>query len=449
MVNSSHKPLFNFVAERIRDFLKGQHEVESVKDLKIGGQQVNRDTQLKLGFTFSFTYENESLSRGTMIQWDKGWDIPDALGRDPCEMLQTAIDKLSLSVHVSALASDSVGTLMARSYTSTGDSNTLIGAIFGTGTNAAYVERLPSVAKLQNRPEFKDHGPESIMIINTEWGAFDEEMEVLPTTLYDNLLDENSANKKSQMLEKRISGLYLGELLRLVICQLMEAKLLDMTVDEESPLARPYAVDSSFLTLLAQDCSESLNDAIRHISDTLIAQNVSWKDARAFHLISASIARRASRLAGAAIAAIIIQSGRLKSTSTRSISTLSTPKVVETTHREKRDDVGRPTDTAPNVWHFINHLLRKLMRRLGLRRNNPSKSIPAPELADSKILQQPTIDIGVDGSLFEFYPTFEEDIRGALRDIPEIGVEGEKRITMGLARDGSGVGAALVAQSIE
>lgn len=449
MVNSSHTPLFNFVAERIRDFLKEQHEVEPITDLKIVGQQVNRDTQLKLGFTFSFTYENESLSRGTMIQWDKGWDIPDALGRDPCEMLQTAIDKLSLSVHVSALASDSVGTLMARSYTSTGDCNTLMGAIFGTGTNAAYVERLSNVAKLQNRPEFKDHGPESIMIINTEWGAFDEEMEVLPTTLYDNLLDENSANKKSQMLEKRISGLYLGELLRLVICQLMEAKLLDMTVDKESPLTRPYAVDSSFLTLLAQDSSESLSDAIRHISNTLTAQNVSWKDARAFHLIAASIARRASRLAGAAIAAIIIQSGRLKSASTRSISTLSTPKAVETTHREKRNDVGHANDTSANVWHFINHLLRKLMRRLGMRRKSPSKSIPAPELADSKILQEPTIDIGVDGSLFEFYPTFEEDIRGALRDIPEIGVEGEKRITMGLARDGSGVGAALVAQSIE
>ena len=55
------------------------------------------------------------------------------------------------------------------------------------------------------------------------------------------------------------------------------------------------------------------------------------------------------------------------------------------------------------------------------------------------------IDIGVDGSLVEFYPNFEEYIREALRDIPQIGPEGEKRIRIGIAKDGSGVGAALIA----
>ncbi|KAH7153437.1 hexokinase [Dactylonectria macrodidyma] len=422
MVNSSHKPLFNFVAERVGEFLKKQHD------------EVDREGHLKLGFTFSFTYENESLSRGTMIQWDKGWDIPSALGRDPCEMLQTAIDDLGLSVHVSALASDSVGTLMTRSYTSTTKSSTLIGAIFGTGTNAAYVERMSNVTKLHARPEFRNHGPNSIMIMNTEWGAFDEDMKVLPTTIYDDRLDEGSVNQKSQMLEKRISGLYLGELLRLVICQLLETGLLNLQLDADSPLKRPYAIDSSFLTLLAKIPTESLNDAIRLISDTLKARQVSWEDARAFHLIAESIARRASRLAGTAIAAIIIQSGRLDPATSRS-----------------RDNPAHPADTAADVWHFINHLLRKLLRRLGLKRNNSSKSIPPPakEVSSSTIWEEPTIDIGVDGSLFEFYPTFEKDIRGALQDIPEIGVEGEKRVTMGLARDGSGVGAALIAQSIE
>ncbi|KAH7120222.1 putative glucokinase [Dactylonectria estremocensis] len=451
MVNSSHQPLFKFVAERVGDFLKKQHDVEPARDKRRGGEEANREGHLKLGFTFSFTYENESLSRGTMIQWDKGWDIPSALGRDPCEMLQTAIDELGLSVHVSALASDSVGTLMARSYTSTTKSSTLIGAIFGTGTNAAYVERMSNLTKLQSRPEFRSHGPDSIMIMNTEWGAFDEEMKALPTTIYDDLLDENSVNQKSQMLEKRISGLYLGELLRLVICQLLETGLLNMQLDADSPLMRAYAVDSSFLTLLAKDPTKSLNDAIRHISDTLRARQVSWEDARAFHLIAESIARRASRLSGAAIAAIIIQSERLDPATSRSVSKSSTPKLVEVAHREKRDNLDHPTDTAADVWHFINHLLRKLLRRLGLRRSNRPKNIPtpAPEVADSEVWEESVIDIGVDGSLFEFYPTFEENIRGALRDIPEIGIEGEKRVTMGLARDGSGVGAALIAQSIE
>jgi hexokinase len=33
----------------------------------------------------------------------------------------------------------------------------------------------------------------------------------------------------------------------------------------------------------------------------------------------------------------------------------------------------------------------------------------------------------------------------SLRAIPEIGAEGEKRIRIGIAKDGSGVGAALIA----
>ncbi|KLJ09378.1 hypothetical protein EMPG_09934 [Blastomyces silverae] len=34
-------------------------------------------------------------------------------------------------------------------------------------------------------------------------------------------------------------------------------------------------------------------------------------------------------------------------------------------------------------------------------------------------------------------------MRQAFREIPEIGEEGEQRITLGVAKDGSGVGAAL------
>jgi len=60
-------------------------------------------------------------------------------------------------------------------------------------------------------------------------------------------------------------------------------------------------------------------------------------------------------------------------------------------------------------------------------------------------VEDDVIDIGVDGSLVEFYPGFEEHIRAALRDVPEIGETGEKRIRIGIARDGSGVGAALIA----
>ncbi len=81
------------------------------------------------------------------MRWTKGFDIPDAIGQDVCALLQKEIDLLKLPVKVSALVNDTVGTLMARSYTSPGKTSTLLGAIFGTGTNGAYVEKLSSITK--------------------------------------------------------------------------------------------------------------------------------------------------------------------------------------------------------------------------------------------------------------------------------------------------------------
>jgi hexokinase len=48
------------------------------------------------------------------------------------------------------------------------------------------------------------------------------------------------------------------------------------------------------------------------------------------------------------------------------------------------------------------------------------------------------VRFGLDGSLVEFYPRFEERIRDALREL--MGEEVEKRCEIGLAKDGSGVG---------
>lgn len=43
------------------------------------------------------------------------------------------------------------------------------GAIFGTGTNGAYVEDVHKIKKLANSPALQ--GVEK-MVVNTEWGAF-------------------------------------------------------------------------------------------------------------------------------------------------------------------------------------------------------------------------------------------------------------------------------------
>ncbi len=84
-------------------------------------------------------------------------------------------------------------------------------------------------------------GGNESMLINTEWGAFDNQRKILPVTKYDNALDMRSANPGEQIFEKmvsisnsilailsafqpfiilcifQISGRYLGEIARLII----------------------------------------------------------------------------------------------------------------------------------------------------------------------------------------------------------------------------------------
>ncbi|KAF4161032.1 hypothetical protein CNMCM6936_003619 [Aspergillus lentulus] len=413
MVNCSYRPLFDFLAQRIAEFLDEHLDPAS-------------PSPYRLGFTFSFTCEQTSLAGGRLIHWDKGWDIPDAVGRDPCVMLQEAIDVLGLPVVVTVLANDSVGTLLTRAYSSGQQASTLGAVIFGTGTNAAYVEKLSNVRRLGVKAR-----EDEIMVMNTEWGCLDDKMEVLPRTSFDDALDAASVDPGSQMFEKRVSALYLGELLRLVIVQLLQTDAFDMKVDKASKVFQLGGVDCPVLSGLALIDPDDFDGARIFIQDTLSAENVSQVDVQAIRLLATSIARRAARLAGASLAAIIIQSERL-----------------DIQYHRSRQSTSAPVGTI-NRSQLVTPRWRRFLGCMGM--SSPS-SKPLPWHADLQTCMDDDdivdiVDIGADGSLIEFYPGFEAEMRGAMRDVPEIGEAGERRIRIGLAKDGSGVGAALMAQA--
>ena len=162
---------------------------------------------------------------------DQGFNIQDAVGKDVCQLLQEEIDLLKLPVKVAALVNDTVGTLMARSYTSPGKTSTLLGAIFGTGTNGAYVEKLSKITKSMKGDYDKSTGE---MVVNTEWGSFDNGLKVLPNTQYDAQLDRDSVNPGIQMFEKRISGMFLGEILRIALVSIMKRPDVPLFRDDNS-----------------------------------------------------------------------------------------------------------------------------------------------------------------------------------------------------------------------
>jgi hexokinase len=405
MVAKTSRELFAFLAKQIEKFLKEHHEdhYNSHMERRQSVFGAPKDEEVfSLGFTFSFPVQQYGINKGTLIRWTKGFDIQDTIGKDVCALLQTEIDNLHLPVRVAALVNDTVGTLMARSYTSPGKTGTLLGAIFGTGTNGAYVEKLDKITKLKNMGADAGDVDDSTgeMIVNTEWGSFDNQLSVLPNTPYDRSLDAESNNPGVQMFEKRISGMFLGEILRRAIMTLVNDKNVPLFSDEDSskndvrsttnfehdsPLRNQWGLDTSFLSIASGDHSAGLKVTRQTLDKDYGVSAASAEDAEAVRLIASAIGKRAARLSAVAIAAIVIGTDKL----------------------QHPQDIATTEDTTVN--------------------------------------EDDIVDVGVDGSLVEFYPNFEEYIREALRDIPQIGVWGEKRIRIGIAKDGSGVGAALIA----
>ncbi|KAF4968585.1 hypothetical protein FSARC_4058 [Fusarium sarcochroum] len=390
MVAKTSSELFSFLAKQIEIFLKEHHADHFTSHLRRRNTRSTpegfRDENIfRLGFTFSFPVKQLAINKGLLIRWTKGFDIPDAIGKDVCALLQTEIDKLHLPVKVAALVNDTVGTLMARSYTSTSQTRSVLGAIFGTGTNGAYMEKLDNIKKPITGEYDQSTGQ---MVVNTEWGSFDNQLNVLPSTTWDKALDAGSVNPGLQMFEKRVSGMFLGEIVRLAVADMINNEKSSLFKDlnssfndwgtttnvaPSSGFLKPWGLDSSIMSIAAADNTPELSTLRQELENLLSVYTPSLEDAQSFKAVSNAVGRRAARLSAVAIGAIAINSGKL---------------------------------------------------------NDLSEDI---------------IDIGVDGSLVEHYPFFRDMIYEALRAIDGIGPKGAEKIRIGIAKDGSGVGAALIA----
>ncbi|KAB5594023.1 Hexokinase [Ceratobasidium theobromae] len=322
---------------------------------------ITSEDVLSLGLTFSFPVEQTALDKGKILTWTKGFSATGAVGHDVVELLQDALDRKNLHVRCTALVNDTVGTLLSYAYVTGG---CLLGAIFGTGTNGAFVEKTSSFTKLgSGLSEIKSE----YMVVNTEWGAFDNERTVLDVTPFDNKLDRESINPRFQCFEKLISGMYLGEITRNILLYLIDNNML-FSGRSTDQLNKHYGFDTALMSEIESDSSVDLH----RVRQTLIKElqiDEKWikkSDLEIVRWACQCVGTRAAQLSGVAVAATIKQ-----------------------------------TETNGDT------------------------------------------SVGIDGSLFEFYPNFEQRLRQSLRVL--VGPAVEKRVKIGRAKDGSGVGAALCA----
>jgi hexokinase len=366
MKESTAEDLFAHLARKVKNFLDEFHS-------DLGDEADN----LKLGFTFSFPVEQTALNRGTLIRWTKGFDLPDCVDKDVVELFQNHLDKLGVKVHIAALANDTVGTLLSRAYSNDSqktNANTIIGCIFGTGTNGAYLEKVANIPKLTTHQIPKGA---TKMVINTEWGSFDNTLKVLPRSKYDDILDAETSNKGYHLFEKRISGMFLGELLRIILFELFEEGLIFQDLYKARGgslphrLTEPWQLSSEVLSYLQIDDSTDLK------MSGLILENV-----------------------------------------------LRLPTTIE-----ERLVIQKITQTVASRAAFLSAIpLAAIATRVQEQYRNDDKDF----------------EVGCDGSVVEFYPGFQDLIKTALAWIdPLKGLN--KKIHIRIAKDGSGVGAALCA----
>jgi hexokinase len=261
--------LFDFLAEGVTLFLE-EHGY-------------NLQQHQDLAFTFSFPVEQSALNAGILLNWTKDFTASEVEGKDVVALLTEALGRRNIkNISVTALANDTIGTLMTKSYA---DASCDMGVILGTGTNACYPENTRRIAKYSGSDDERE------MIVNLEWGNFGK----VEMNRYDRALDRTTRNVGRQRMEKMVSGMYLGELARLVILDMIDRGCLLQKKDRLF-FDREHTVRTEHLSQAAG-------------GEDIFAQfglvNATDRDREAALRISHIVSMRAARIAGTAIAAVI------------------------------------------------------------------------------------------------------------------------------------------------
>jgi hexokinase len=262
-VETQAKELFDFIARHVADVMAG-----------------DRST-LPLGHTFSFPCRQEGINRAVLIQWTKEIRTSGVEGRDVTPLLAAALERQGVrNVRPRAVINDTVGTLLAAAYQLR---DVEVGSICGTGHNTCYLEpRHP----LTGKP----------MIVNMEAGSFDG----VTLTPFDQAVNEASVRPGGQLLEKMVSGAYLGEVVLAALRTMVAERLLP---------AGNRGWDRGMLT--GVHLSQVLEDGADCGKTKSVAQiqlgltELTSEQLLAIRRVVESVAGRSARLVGATFAGIL------------------------------------------------------------------------------------------------------------------------------------------------
>ncbi|XP_005264337.1 hexokinase-2 isoform X1 [Homo sapiens] len=277
IMRGSGTQLFDHIAECLANFMD---------KLQI------KDKKLPLGFTFSFPCHQTKLDESFLVSWTKGFKSSGVEGRDVVALIRKAIQRRGdFDIDIVAVVNDTVGTMMTCGYD---DHNCEIGLIVGTGSNACYMEEMRHIDMVE--------GDEGRMCINMEWGAFGDDGSLNDIrTEFDQEIDMGSLNPGKQLFEKMISGMYMGELVRLILVKMAKEELLF-----GGKLSPELLNTGRFETKDISDI-EGEKDGIRKAREVLMRLGLdpTQEDCVATHRICQIVSTRSASLCAATLAAVL------------------------------------------------------------------------------------------------------------------------------------------------
>ncbi|XP_047378624.1 hexokinase-2 isoform X1 [Sciurus carolinensis] len=277
IMRGSGTQLFDHIAECLANFMD---------KLQI------KDKKLPLGFTFSFPCHQTKLDESFLVSWTKGFKSSGVEGRDVVALIRKAIQRRGdFDIDIVAVVNDTVGTMMTCGYD---DQNCEIGLIVGTGSNACYMEEMRHIDMVE--------GDEGRMCINMEWGAFGDDGALNDIrTEFDREIDMGSLNPGKQLFEKMISGMYMGELVRLILVKMAKEELLF-----QGKLSPELLTTGSIETKDVSDIEED-KDGIRKAYQVLVrlGLNPLQEDCVATHRVCQIVSTRSANLCAATLAAVL------------------------------------------------------------------------------------------------------------------------------------------------
>lgn len=222
------------------------------------------------------------------------------VGQDLGDIINNACASKGLNVKLRAILNDSSACLLSRAYS---HSSTRFGLILGTGVNiAAYMPvSTMGLDKFGVRPDgWFDEAKH--VIVNTELGMFGTD--ILPVTRWDAQLLKDHPRPDFQPLEHMVSGMYLGEIVRLVMVEAIETcGLLGGILP--SSLKTNYALGTDTISMIEGDDSSDLASAIKLFAERHpSAHTPTTEDLQTIKSIASFVSVRSSALVAACVVSL-------------------------------------------------------------------------------------------------------------------------------------------------